>query len=73
MTITRQNIPKKKKEILEFLDKHRSEEFPPKDVAKGLGKVSKQEINNITRLLRKLLNVGDILQPSKGKYSCLPF
>ena len=64
---------KEKNEILDFLDKNRSDEFPPKDIAKGLGKISKQEINNITRLLRKLLNAGDILQPSKGKYSCLPF
>ena len=64
---------KEKKEILDFLDRHRSQEFSPKDIAKELGKVSKQEINNITRLLRKLLNAGNILQPSKGKYSCLPF
>ena len=43
---------KEKKEILEFLG---SDEFPPKDIAKGLGKISKQ-----SRLLRKLLNAGHL-------------
>ena len=64
---------KEKKEILEFLDKNSSDEFPPKDIAKGLGKISKQEVNNITRLLRKLLNAGHLCQPNKGKYRCLPY
>ena len=64
---------KEKKEILEFLDKNSSDEFPPKDIAKGLGKISKQEVNNITRLLRKLLNAGHLCQTNKGKYRCLPF
>ena len=63
------------KEILEFLDKNRSDEFPPKDIAKGLGKISKRDVNNITRLLRKLLAACDVLQPKeiKGKYGCIPF
>ena len=45
---------KEKKEILEFLDKNRSDEFSPKEIANGLGKKTKREVNNVTRLLRKL-------------------
>ena len=64
---------KEKKEILDFLDRHRSQEFSPKEIANHLGRQTKQEVNNITRLLRKLLGANDILQPIKGKYSSLPF
>ena len=64
---------KEKKEILDFLDRRRSQEFSPKEIANHLGRQTKQEVNNITRLLRKLLGANDILQPIKGKYSSLPF
>ena len=66
---------KEKKEILDFLENHKSDLFSPKEIAKGLGKKTTREVNNVTRLLRKLLAVGDILQPKeiKGKYSCIPF
>ena len=66
---------KEKKEILDFLDNHRSDFFSPKEIANGLGKKTTREVNNVTRLLRKLLAAGDILQPKeiKGKYRCIPF
>jgi len=40
-----------------------------------LGKKTTREVNNVTRLLRKLLAAGDVLQPKeiKGKYRCIPF
>ena len=66
---------KEKKEILDFLENHKSDLFSPKEIAKGLGKKTTREVNNITRLLRKLLAANDILQPKeiKEKYSCIPF
>ena len=64
-----------KKEILDFLENHNSDLFSPKEIAKGLGKKTTREVNNVTRLLRKLLAAGDILQPKeiKGKYRCIPY
>ena len=66
---------KEKKEILDFLDNHRSDYFSPKEIANGLGKKTKQEINNVNKLLTKLLAKCDVIQPKdiKGKYGCIPF
>ena len=60
---------------MDFLENYRSDLFLPKEIANGLGKKTKQEINNVTRLLRKLLAANDILQPKeiKGKYRCIPY
>ena len=66
---------KEKKEILDFLENHKSDLFSPKEIANGLGKKTTREVNNVTRLLRKLLAANDVLQPKeiKGKYRCIPF
>ena len=60
---------------LDFLDNHKSDLFSPKEIANGLGKKTTREVNNVTRLLRKLLAACDVLQPKeiKGKYGCIPF
>ncbi len=66
---------KEKKEILDFLENHKSDLFSPKEIANGLGKKTTREVNNVTRLLRKLLAACDVLQPKeiKGKYGYIPF
>jgi hypothetical protein len=66
---------KEKKEILDFLENHKSDLFSPKEIANGLGKKTRQEINNVNKLLTKLLAKCDVIQPKdiKGKYGCIPF
>jgi len=66
---------KEKKEILDFLENHKSDLFSPKEIANGLGKKTTREVNNVTRLLRKLLAACDVFQPKKikGKYGYIPY
>ena len=58
-----------RKNRLDFLENHKCDLFSPKEIANGLGKKTMREVNNVTRLLRKLLAAEDIMQPKeiKGK------
>jgi hypothetical protein len=71
----KEKYSKEKKEILKFLENHRSDYFSPKEIANGLGKENKQEINNVNKLLIKLLDDYEVIQDEKikGKYRCVPF
>ena len=60
-----------RKEILDFLDNNRSDLFSLKEIANGLNKKIKQEINNVKKLLLKLLATRSVLQPMRNQTNVL--